>query len=337
MSLRDERGFTLVELLVVMSISLVVLSATLLTFNGLYQAEHDNDDRLDTAAVARNALDVQARQLRNLAKRLNNTAVIDTVSSYDLIFQTSEPSRTWVRYCLDTTNPPASADRGRLWTQELSLTLSVASPVSAAMRSGCPASSGWTTTRLVADHVTNVRAGQDRPLFSYRCTTGTTCTSDASTYDQVVNITARTVVDTTPGRGAAELRATSGVYLRNQNQPPVASFVATAASASRTVTLNASGSSDFEGRSLSYYWFKQTMPALASIDCANATVTGSGDLRTLWGAEGFIGSGITLSHTFPGSDGAAGSSRNIGLVVCDPGDRYGTAGITSATPVQIPN
>ncbi|MBW3608713.1 MAG: hypothetical protein KY463_10215, partial [Actinobacteria bacterium] len=175
------------------------------------------------------------------------------------------------------------------------------------------------------------------PLFSYRCTAGTTCTSDASTYDQVVNVTARTLVDTTPGRGAPELRVTSGVYLRNQNQPPVASFVATPASASRTVVLNAAGSVDFEGRNLSYYWFKQTMPTLASIDCANATVTSSEDVRTLWGAGGFIGAGITLSHTFPDSDGAAGTSRNIGLVVCDPGDRYGTAGITSPIAVQIPN
>ena len=35
MSLRDEHGFTLVELLVVMAVSIVVLSATLLTFTTL--------------------------------------------------------------------------------------------------------------------------------------------------------------------------------------------------------------------------------------------------------------------------------------------------------------
>lgn len=343
MRLRDEDGFTLIELLTVMSISIVLLSATLLTFNNLYQAEHDNENRLDTVEVARNGLDVQARQLRNLAKRLNNTAVIDTVGAYDLIFQTSDPSRTWVRYCLDTA-APASTDRGRIWTAELSLTSSAASPVTAGMRSACPGT-GWSKTRVVADYVTNRRANLDRPLFKYACTSGTTCTSAPATFDQVLNISAQAIVDTTPGRSVPELRVASGVYLRNQNQAPVAAFVSTPASTSRTVLLNASGSTDYEGRTMNYYWFKQTMPALASIDCANPTITYSsgGTVRSLWGVTGpvagpgFIGESVTLSHTFPASDGTAGSTRNIGLVVCDPGDRFATAGITTAIPVQIPS
>ncbi len=345
MNLRGEHGFTLVELLVVMTISIVLLSATLVTFNSLHRVEHDNDARLDSVERARNALDLQARQLRNLGKRLNNTPVIDTVGPYDLIFQTSDPSRTWVRYCLDTTNSPSSPSRGRIWTQELSLGAAVAtSPVTAAMRSGCPAgaspgytSAGWTSTEVVADDVTNRIGGQDRPLFSYACTSGTTCTASPSTYDQVINITAQTIVDTTPGSRAAEQRVVSGVYLRNQNQVPVASFVATPGSTSRNVLLNASGSSDYEGRTLNYYWFKQTLPVTASIDCANPTITGTGSPRTLWGANGFIGDSITLSHTFPATDGAAGTTRNVGLVVCDPGDRFATAGISPTIAVAIPN
>jgi len=337
MSLRDERGFTLTELLIGMTISIVLLTATLTTFNSLYRIEHDNDARLDTVEVARNALDVQARQLRNLAKRLNNTPVIDTVGSYDFIFQTSDPNRTWVRYCLDTTNAPASTDRARVWTQESN----VGSAVTAAMRTGCPAggasSTLWTATRIVADHVTNRRAAQDRPLFSYRCTSGTTCTASAATFDQIVNVSTQLLVDTTPGAGAPELRVATGIYLRNQNQAPTASFVTTPGSSSRTVVLNASASTDYEGRTMNYYWFKQTMPALASIDCASPTVSATGPVRTLWGAAGFIGESITLSHTFPSTDGAAGTTRNIGLVACDPGDRYGTAGISPTIAVQIPN
>jgi type II secretory pathway pseudopilin PulG len=335
MRLSDERGFTLFELLVSITLSIVVLGATLTTFNTLYQSERDNDARNDTAELARNAIDIQARQLRNLAKRVSNP-VIDTVSSYDLIFQTSDPARTWVRYCLNTTTAPATTDRGRLWTGELSVPSSgIATPVTAAMRSGCPGS-GWTTTRVVADYVTNRRAGQDRPLFEYTCTSGTTCTFDPATYDQVINIADQTIVDMTPGTGAQELRLVSGVYLRNQNQAPVAGFDSTRSS-SRTLVLNASTSSDFEGRTLDYYWFKQLMPAKASIDCAHPTVTdpGSGLPRTLWGSNGYLGDGITLSHQFPAFDGA---TRNIGLVVCDPGDRYDTVGIPpdDAFPVQIP-
>ncbi|MEY2516414.1 MAG: hypothetical protein QOJ89_3772 [bacterium] len=331
-----ERGFTLVELIVAMTLSVGLLGATLTTFNQLYQGAHDNDARTDTADVARNALDVQARELRNLAKRVSSP-VIDTLASYDVIFQTSEPRRTWVRYCLQTT-APATPDRGRLWTAELAVAgAATATPVSGPMRTGCPGS-GWTETRVVADYVTNRRGGMDRPLFSYACTSGTSCASSAATYDQVVNIGALLVVDATPGTSTPELRVQSGVYLRNQNQAPVASFATTPSSSSRTVVLNASGSSDFEGRTLDYYWFKQVMPAAASIDCAHPTVSGSGSPRTLWGAAGYIGEGITLGYTFPASDGVAGTTREIGLVVCDPGDRYDSAGIAPRPPiaVQIP-
>jgi prepilin-type N-terminal cleavage/methylation domain-containing protein len=338
MTLRDERGFTLIELLVVMAVAIIVLSATLLTFTTLSNSAHDNNIRLDTTEVAREALDVQARQLRNLAKRLNHTPVLDTVEPFDLIFQTSDPSRTWVRYCLDSTNAPATPSQARLWTQERSLVSAAASPVSAAMRAGCPSSSpDWTSTRVVADHLTNRAGGVDRPLFQYRCTAGTACLADPATYDQVINVSAQAFVDTDPFSSVPELRVATGIHLRNQNQPPVATFVATPASATRTVVLNASGSTDYEGRTLTYYWFKTAVPALTSIDCANPQVSGEPPLRTLWGAAGFLGESITLSHTFTAAEALAAPTANIALVVCDPGDRYGTAGITSPIAVQIPS
>ncbi len=335
--LSDERGVTLIELLVVVSLSIGVLTATLTTFDNFIRSDRDNNARNDTAQLAREALDVQARQLRNLAKRVASP-VIDTMSPYDLIFQTNDPQRTWMRYCLSTWSP-ASTARGRLWMASLAVpSATTPTSVSAAMRSACPGT-GWTTTGMVTDYVTNQRAGMDRPLFSYTCSSGTACTDDPSTYDQVVAITAQTILDTTPDAAPAELAVTSSVYLRNQNQPPVASFQATPSSASRTVTLNASGSTDFEGRTLAYYWFKQQMPATASIDCAHPDPVDQGpDLpRTLWGAGTvYIGSGITLTHTFPLSDGVANSSRTIGLVVCDPGDRFPTGGVLTH-PVQIPS
>jgi len=335
--LADQRGFTLVEVLMVIILSTGLLGATLMTVDNMLHAERDNDQRNDTVEQARNALDVQARQLRNLAKRVSSP-VIDTIGSYDLIFQTSDPSRTWVRYCLDTTTAPASTSRGRLWTAELSVpNAGVATPVTSGMRTGCPGT-GWSTTNVVADYITNVRGGQDRPLFTYTCSTGTTCTTSASTFDQVIDITAQTIVDTTPGRKPSEVPVTSGVYLRNQNQAPVANFATPVPTGHRTVVLNGSGSSDFEGRTLNYYWFKQNLPAAADINCAQPTVSGSGAVRTLWGAAGFIGEGITLSHTFPTSDGPQGTAVPFALVVCDPGDRYGSVGISpqAAQTVQIP-
>jgi len=333
--LSDERGVTLIELLVVIALSIGVLGATLTTFDNFIGADQDNTTRNDTAEIARNALDAQARQLRNLAKRVANP-VIDTVGPYDLIFQTNDPLRTWMRYCLDTSSP-ASTARGRLWAGELAVpSASTPTPVTAAMRAGCPGT-GWSSTHVVTDYVTNRRDGMDRPLFSYACSAGTTCTTDATRYDEVIAVEAQSILDTTPGTGPAELRVASSVYLRNQNQPPVASFRATPSSASRTVTLNASGSTDFEGRTLAYYWFKQSMPATASIDCAHPDPVDAGATQTLWGAGTvFIGEGITLTHAFPLSDGIAGASRTIGLVVCDPGDRFPLGGVLTHS-VQIPS
>ena len=270
MRLSDEHGITLAEVLIAMLICLGLLGAVLLSFNNFYQLSSDNDKRNDTTEVARNALDTQVRQLRNLAKRVQSP-VIDTLGSYDLIFQTSDPSRTWVRYCLNTSSP-ASVDSAQLWTAELAV---------ASSASGSPVTRGDARLvpgiGLVADvrgreNITNRRGGRDRPMFTYLCITGTSsCATSAATYDQVVNIGALLLVDTTPNRVPEELRVVSSVYLRNQNQAPVAAFVSSRGSSSRTLVFNASGSSDYEGRTMDYYWFKDTMPAQASIDCARAT------------------------------------------------------------------
>jgi len=331
MRLRDEQGFTLVELLIGMSLTLLILMATLSVFDGFYRSAYENNARFDAAETARNALDTQARQLRNLGKRLNNAPVIDRAGGYDLIFQTSDPSRTWVRYCLDTSTAPASSSRGRLWAASLSLPdATVSHAVTAAMRAGCPGS-GWTKTAVVADHVTNRIGGVDRPLFSFGCAGRTsTCTTDAAQFDQIVEISAQTIVDSTPGVRPAELKVASAVFLRNQNQAPVVSFVATP-TASRTVQLNASGSGDYEGRTLTLYWFQGTMPSAIACDAASVTSAADGR-RLLWGGE-LIGDGITLSHTFAAGDGTA--AQNIGLVGCDPGDRYGSAGVPPGTSIAV--
>jgi len=333
--LASERGVTLVELVFGLALSFVVLGATMTTFSNFYDVTRDNDARIDATELARTALDTQARQLRNLAKRVASP-VIDTLGPYDLIFQTSDPNRTWVRYCLNTSSAPASPDRGRVWTGELEVaSAATASPVTTGMRSACPGT-GWTRTRVVSDYITNKRGGRDRPMLEYTCIAGSACTATPATYDEVVVIAAQLVVDTTPGTRPAEQRVVSSVFLRNQNQAPVARFAWTSASISRTLILNAAGSIDYEGRTMDYYWFEQAMPAEQSIDCAHPTVSGLSVPRTLWGAAGFLGEGITLTRTYAAADGAAGTPKNIGLVVCDPGDRYDTVGVPPQAAVTIP-
>ena len=57
----------------------------------------------------------------------------------------------------------------------------------------------------------------------------------------------------------------------------------------------------------------------------------------MWGSGGYLGEGVSLTHTFPLTDGVG--TRDIGLVVCDPGDRYDTAGVPpdATIAVQIPS
>jgi hypothetical protein len=83
---------------------------------------------------------------------VNNT--IDTAGKYRLVFQTTDPSKRWVSYCLATSgngngivtvSPNASSEDSVLYVQ----TATVAS-ITAAMRGNasddCPAS-GWATTQ----------------------------------------------------------------------------------------------------------------------------------------------------------------------------------------------
>jgi prepilin-type N-terminal cleavage/methylation domain-containing protein len=304
---RRSDGFVLPELIIVMAIGLVLLMATLVTFDTFVSNSNENAKRTDSADQARTALEIEARQLRNLAKRVNNAAVINTVKSYDIVFQTSDPQKTWIRYCLDTS---LGSDKGRLWQQ----TQSADTPGTTA---ACgPTASGWAKNYAVASNVVNQIDGRDDPIFNYRCISGgTACTASSATWDQIIGVDAQLDIDTTPRKAPPEQEVQSGVYLRNQNQAPIAAMAPiTVASQPHTLQLNASGSSDFEGRTLEYYWFLGTMPT--NIQCGAPKETVSGTAITMWGGT-YLGRGVILQYQWP----AAGTAQ-VGLVACDPGDRF---------------
>lgn len=304
----DEHGFVLTEVLLVMVIGMLLLGATLLTFQRFVTNANQNDVRNDTIEMARSALDVQAKQLRNLAQRTNDPVIVTPVGADELTFQTSDPTRTWVRYCMDSTDPA----NGKVFQQNQATAVNAtSSPVTAGMRAGCPAS-GWSVTRLVATNVVNRIGGLNRPIFSYQCAGGGTACLAPANADQIIGVNSTLYVDTKPVNGPGAERVTSGVYLRNQNQAPVARFTATPVSgASRTVLLNASGSSDYEQRTLSYFWFEGAMPT--NIDCKQP---GTSTAPPPWGGN-FISRSLTVQHAFAGT----ATSATVGLVVCDPGHR----------------
>jgi prepilin-type N-terminal cleavage/methylation domain-containing protein len=340
-----QAGFVLPELIVAMTVGLILLSATLLTFERFVHHSNENDKRNDTAELARRSLDIEARQLRNLAKRVNNADVIARMNPYDFVFQTSDPAKTWVRYCLDTSQ---GTSNGRVFEQ-------VESGDVPGAGTACPATSGWKRSIVVADNIVNQSGGRTAPMFTYRCVDGTTaCTSSIATSDRLIGVNAQllvdttpagppeelqvnsgvylrneTIVDMTPGTGAQELRLVSGVYLRNQNQAPSAVFSAPPVSGSaRTVQFNASSSTDFEGRTLTFYWFLGNMPTTIRCDQPKEAVTNS--VVSMWGGS-FIGTGVVLRYTWSGTTPAAGTQQTVGLVACDPGDRYGY--VTKSVPI----
>jgi prepilin-type N-terminal cleavage/methylation domain-containing protein len=329
MSLRSQRGFTLIEVLLVMSLALVILGATLTSFMNFERKQKQSTILNESAQTARNSMDHASRQLRNLANQdpSQQVTTIARALPFDLVFQTSDPSRKWVRYCLDTTNAGgggATASRAQLWEAE---TATAAAP-SAGMLGACPGA-GWVATKLAADHVTNKHAGRDLPVFTYTCksTAPLGCPAGAADHGRIVNIQAQLYVDPNPDKAPAELRVVSGIFLRNQNEKPVPSFAATPVAGSpRTVILNASGSTDPEGRTLAYDWFRGngtislTPEEACALDIKNKE-NGSSLI--------YLGQGVTYRYTVPG---AVASPMTIQLVVRDPGCLYDTKVQTVTIP-----
>jgi hypothetical protein len=173
-----------------------------------------------------------------------------------------------VRYCLARTD----ATRARLIEQTQTWTTQSA-PAAPAVGQ-CGARAGWTRTEVIADRITNVIGGRDRPLFTYSSAGG-------STLSTAIHVDL--FVDPDPRSAAPETEVSSGVYLRNQNRAPKAIFTPTVTASG--VQLNGSASFDPEGETLDYTWTD------------NGTVVGSG-ITFLYSPSGPVADrviGLTVS------------------------------------------
>jgi len=278
-----ERGETnILGLLVAMVLFAVVLGATLTTFGGETIASRQATDRTEAADRARDAVDRVSKALRNLASpRADDGAAITTADPYDLVFKTVAPAMPSgagnlnatntkrVRYCLARTDPT----RARLYEQTQTWTTQAGPAPPAA--GACGARAGWTRTEVIADRITNVIGGRDRPVFTY----GSPTEPKLSTAIHV-----DLFVDPDTRSAPPETELSSGVYLRNQNRAPKATFTPTVTASG--ILLNGSASFDPEGETLDYTWTD------------NGTV---------------VGSGITFLYSPP----APAATRLIGLTVSD--------------------
>jgi type II secretory pathway pseudopilin PulG len=290
--LRDERGFTLAEVLVVAALLIVVLGAAVTPFQLLQRTTRAAENQNDSQDNARNAVDAVAHQLRNV---MGQTQLVDRAGAYDVVFETVDPlfkpdgssnarNLMRVRYCLDTS--AGSSVPGLLWEQELRWTMA-ATPTTMPS-SACP-DAGFGGRRLVAGAITNRLGGQDRPLFRYSPSTSPLASITAVRIDLYS--------DLKPNEAPAETRLTSGVFLRNQNGAPTASATVTATGPPRQVVLNGGASSDPENLPLTFRWCDLS----TSSTCDDSTAIGTGQLFT---------------YTLPG---ASNSARNMVLEVFDAG------------------
>jgi Tfp pilus assembly protein PilE len=244
--MRSEKGeFTLIGLLVAITIFGFVLAATYTAFDVFNRNVRNNQVRTQSTDRARNATDMLARQLRNLATptALQPNAVA-LATAYDMVFESVAPTGAppaanpqnieFIRYCLDGAQ--------KLWTMELppaSVTSSTTAPTSA----GCPGAP-WTSARVVAQDVVNRYNGQNRPVFTF----------DSAVNDQIQRVRADLYIDTDPGVGPAEQQVTTGVNLRNQDRAPTAAFTGTPAGGG-VLVLDGTGSTDPDNDPLTYCWY----------------------------------------------------------------------------------
>jgi type II secretory pathway pseudopilin PulG len=244
-ALRREDGMSLVEVLIVSILMLIVMGATLTTFNNFERGARDNQNLNEAQDGARRALDLMARDLRNLASPTPLLPLaVDLKDPQDLIFQSegkvkpagslNAQNTTRVRYCLNTTSKI-------LFRQIQTWTTGVAPGIPT---SACGANGGWTSTMAVATDVTN----GTRPVFTYNSTDN----------DKVTEVTSQVWVDTTPTRNPVEVDLQTSVFLRNQNRAPTAAFSAVSMP-NGAIFLNASESTDPEEKALTFEWYDASL------------------------------------------------------------------------------
>jgi prepilin-type N-terminal cleavage/methylation domain-containing protein len=249
----DERGFTLVELLVGIMLMTIVLGAVLTTFDTFGALQQRTSRTNDAQESARRFTDTLARELRNAVGGPGESVERDGL--FDIVFLTvgpgapvagNEKGRQRVRYCLDSSDPA----NGKIMRQVQ--TFAGAPTALAAGATACPLA-GWTQSQVVIQNVTNRRGGTDRPLFEYRYSP---LDPDAPTsaLSRLLAVSPHVYVDhTSAAAKPAETDLATGIQLRNANQPPIPLFSATQQGA--RLVLNASASADPESASMTYAWY----------------------------------------------------------------------------------
>jgi prepilin-type N-terminal cleavage/methylation domain-containing protein len=272
-AVRNQKGFTLVELLVAMAISLIIFAATLSALNVFSGDSTKMTQRNDAQNQARLATDRIVAQLRNIASPITTPKLLERATDYDIVFETvGAPCTTTgctntagterVRYCIPPDTNPGSAATEAMFGQTQTWNNSdPGNPWDPGVSVACP--DPHYPSVIVAGAVTNRlsgRAGGSVPAFTYN---GGPAPTDPSQLNTIDTVGIDLFVNPTPGLPDAETELRSTAFLRNQQLAPVASFTSTALG-SGVVLLNAGPSYSPSGDDLSYSWSCAPSPCASS-------------------------------------------------------------------------
>jgi hypothetical protein len=224
----------------------IISAAALTTLEQLVRLGKASDTKLDQQDRVRNAVNGIVKELRDVAAAPDRPQAIERVDDNDIIFKTvsdggSTGANTMhlerVRYCLDLSDRNSATLRQQTQSWDTSAIPEVPSTAS------CPAP-GWSSSKVVAEDVTNMAGSQNRPVFKYRY----------SASGEVQSVVVGLFLDVDPQHDPHESRLESAVFLRNQNRLPVARFTATPTGVGH-IFLNASDSVDPEDQPLEIRWY----------------------------------------------------------------------------------
>jgi prepilin-type N-terminal cleavage/methylation domain-containing protein len=249
---RGQAGFSLIELLVAMSLVTFVVMATISAFVSFNRNERVNRLQNESQDEARLTMERLSSQLRNLASPNDNIPkAVEKAEPFDIVFLTVDAVKPVgsanarnikrVRYCMG----PVVNGKAPLVRQQQ--TWQVQDPPPAFSTSGCPNAS-WGNNTTVAEDVVNTAQATPVPIFSF--------TPGPVPLDDITAIRTDLMVDWNPGKSPVAATLNTGVFLRNQNRAPTASCTAKSSGTGFQVALNGSASEDPEGFNMkNYTWY----------------------------------------------------------------------------------
>ena len=212
--LRAEGGFTLVELLVAMTLSVIVLFAIL----GVFDTFSSNAARQTRITDAN---DQTRRAMDRIVADLRQAQTVEVADPNDLVYTVSD-SATQVRrerICLDA--------GGRVWRSSVTTATAPAAPI--APGTACPAAGSGAAP---LSHLLSANSASN-PLFTY----------DSATADQIRSVGLTFAMDAGSRRhdDVSTLRASSFVRARSETAPAISGDdIATTCSDSGAPTLTLS-------------------------------------------------------------------------------------------------